>query len=101
MTGRNQTEVIDPVQAEIVVADPRLSVVASRAQRWLPIRPGTDTALLLAWIHVLLAEGGYDRDYVARYTTGIEALRQEMAPYTPQWAQAQAARHLKFEVLGV
>lgn len=72
--------------ARLVVADPRMSVVASRAHRWLPIRPGTDTALLLAWIHVLLKEGKYDRDYVARYTTGLDELRREMAPYTPAWA---------------
>jgi thiosulfate reductase/polysulfide reductase chain A len=74
--------------ARLVVVDPRLSVVASRAQRWLPIRPGTDTALLLCWIHVLLSEGGYDREYVERYTVGLEALRQEVAPYTPAWAAA-------------
>ncbi len=72
--------------ARLVVADPRMSVVASRAHRWLPIRPGTDTALLLAWIHVLLKEGSYDQGYVARYTMGIEALRRELAPYTPEWA---------------
>jgi len=72
--------------ARLVVADPRMSVAAGKADRWLPIRPGTDTALLLAWIHVLLAEGLYDREYVARYTSGIEELRRAVAPYRPEWA---------------
>ena len=46
--------------ARLVVADPRMSVAASKAHRWLQIRPGTDTALLLAWINLLLAEDRYD-----------------------------------------
>ncbi len=72
--------------ARLVVADPRMSVVASKAHRWLQVRPGTDTALVLAWIHVILSEGLYDRDYVAQHTIGIEELRRAAAPYTPKWA---------------
>mgnify|MGYP002260848375 CR=1 FL=1 len=41
---------------EIVVADPRFSVAAGKAHWYLPVKPGTDTALLLAWIHVVLQE---------------------------------------------
>ncbi|MBN2358398.1 MAG: molybdopterin-dependent oxidoreductase [Deltaproteobacteria bacterium] len=72
--------------ARLVVVDPRMSVAAGKADRWLPIRPGTDTALLLAWIHVLLAEGLYDREYVARHTVGIEQIRRAVARYGPAWA---------------
>ncbi|MDX9999868.1 MAG: molybdopterin-dependent oxidoreductase [Polyangia bacterium] len=72
--------------ARLVVVDPRMSVAAGKAQRWLPIRPGTDTALLLAWIHLLIAEDCFDHDYVERYTIGLDELRCEMAPYTPKWA---------------
>ncbi|RLB59585.1 MAG: nitrate reductase [Deltaproteobacteria bacterium] len=72
--------------ARIVVADPRMSVAASKADSWLPIRPGTDTALLLAWIHVLLAEELYDTDYVDRHAFGLDQLRSAMARYTPGWA---------------
>jgi len=72
--------------ARLVVADPRLSVAASKAHRWMNIRPGTDTALVLAWIHVLLTEGTYDREYVARHTIGLTELLREAAPYTPEWA---------------
>ena len=46
--------------ADLIVVDPRHSVVAGKAKHWLPIKPGTDTALLLAWMHVLLEEGLVD-----------------------------------------
>ncbi|MBN2493786.1 MAG: molybdopterin-dependent oxidoreductase [Deltaproteobacteria bacterium] len=72
--------------ARLVVADPRMSVAASKADRWLPIRPGTDTALLLAWIHVLLAEESYDRDYIQRHSIGIDSIRRAVRPCTPAWA---------------
>ncbi len=72
--------------ARLVVVDPRMSVAAGKADRWLQIRPGTDTALLLAWIHVLLADELFDRDYINRYATGLEELRQAVAGCTPAWA---------------
>ena len=72
--------------ARIVVVDPRMSVAASKAHRWFPIRPGTDTALMLAWIHVLLAEDLYDREYIKQYAVGLDELRRAVDEYTPQWA---------------
>lgn len=75
--------------AHIVAVDPRFSVAASKAQRWLPIKPGTDLALLLAWIHVILEEGLYDREYVANYAIGLAELKSSVARYTPEWAFPQ------------
>ncbi|MBI5503050.1 MAG: molybdopterin-dependent oxidoreductase [Deltaproteobacteria bacterium] len=72
--------------AGLVVVDPRFSVAAGKADHWLPIKPGTDLALLLAWIHVLLAEGLYDRDYVDKYAVGLDKLREHVADKTPEWA---------------
>ncbi len=72
--------------AKLVVVDPRFSVAASKADEYLPIKPGTDMALLLAWLHVIIAENGYDTDYVARYTTGIDELREHVKSCTPEWA---------------
>jgi thiosulfate reductase/polysulfide reductase chain A len=72
--------------ATIIVVDPRFSVAASKATHYLPIRPGTDLALLLAWMHVIVGEGLYDRDYVARFGFGFEAFAAALAPYTPEWA---------------
>lgn len=74
--------------AKLVVVDPRLTVTASKGQ-WLPIRPRTDMALTLALMHVLVEEQLYDRDFVARLTTGFEELRAHLAQYTPEWAAAE------------
>jgi thiosulfate reductase/polysulfide reductase chain A len=72
--------------AKIVVVDPRFSTAAGKAHWYLPIKPGTDLALLLAWIHVIVREELYDREYVARYATGIDKLKQATAADTPEWA---------------
>lgn len=72
--------------ATLITVDPRFSVAASKSQHWLPIKPGTDIALLLAWTNVLVNEGLYDRDYVARYCSGIEQLTAHVQPYNPEWA---------------
>ncbi len=72
--------------AQLVVVDPRFSVAASKARYWLPIKPGTDIALLLAWIHVLLAEGLHDAAYLAEHATGLEELKAHVASSTPEWA---------------
>jgi thiosulfate reductase/polysulfide reductase chain A len=72
--------------ATVITVDPRFSVAAGKSKYWLPIKPGTDNALLLAWMNVLIDEGIYDRDYVARYTTGFDELARHVARYTPEWA---------------
>jgi thiosulfate reductase/polysulfide reductase chain A len=72
--------------ASVIVADPRFSVAASKAKHYLPIRPGTDLALLLAWMNVLVAERLYDQEYVAAHGFGFEAFAAELAPFTPEWA---------------
>jgi thiosulfate reductase/polysulfide reductase chain A len=74
--------------AQLVVVDPRFSTVAGKARHWLPIKPGTDLALLLAWIHVILAEGLYDREYLDRYAVGLDQLKLHVADKTPEWAYA-------------
>lgn len=72
--------------ADIITVDPRFSVAASKSRYWLPIKPGTDLALLLAWMHVLITENLYDREYVARYAMGLDRLARHVAPFTPEWA---------------
>ncbi len=72
--------------ASVIVVDPRFSVAASKAKHYLPIKPGTDLALVLAWMHVLVTEGLYDKEYVAQHGFGFEAFAAELAPYTPEWA---------------
>ena len=72
--------------AELVVVDPRFSVAAGKARYWLPIKPGTDIALLLAWMNVIISEGRYDADYLAKHATGFEELKAHVADKTPEWA---------------
>jgi thiosulfate reductase/polysulfide reductase chain A len=76
-------------QAKLIVVDPRFSTAAGKAAYWLPIKPGTDMALMLAWLNILIREGFYDKDYVDRYTTGFEELATTVAQYTPEWAEKE------------
>ncbi|MFO0744698.1 MAG: molybdopterin-dependent oxidoreductase [Myxococcota bacterium] len=75
--------------AELVVVDPRFSTAAGKARYWLPIKPGTDLALLLAWAHVMVDEGLYDRDYVDAYAVGLDRLREHLKDKTPEWAAVE------------
>jgi thiosulfate reductase/polysulfide reductase chain A len=70
----------------IIVVDPRFSVAASKAKYWLPIKPGTDIALLLAWMNVLVTEGRYDKAFVEKYGHGFDKFVAEIRQYTPEWA---------------
>lgn len=72
--------------AQLVVVDPRFSVAASKAKYWLPIKPGTDVALLLAWMNVIISEKRYDAAYIAQYATGFDQLAKHVETKTPEWA---------------
>ena len=73
----------------IIVVDPRHSTAASKAKYWLPIKPGTDLALVLAWMNVVVSEGRYDRSFVEKYGLGFDKFSAEIAQYTPEWAAAE------------
>jgi thiosulfate reductase / polysulfide reductase chain A len=70
--------------ARLIVVDPRKTGMARMADMWLQIRPGTDTALLMAWINVIISRGLYDREFIERWTCGFEQLRRRAAEYTPE-----------------
>ncbi len=72
--------------ATIITVDPRFSTAASKSKYWLPIKPATDLALLLAWMHVLIYEERYDKKYVAAYTYGFDELKAHVKDFTPEWA---------------
>jgi len=75
--------------ASIIVADPRFSTAASKAKYWLPVKPGTDIALLLAWMNVIVRERRYDRKFVAQHGAGFEQFAKAIAANTPEWAAAE------------
>ncbi|NOZ02678.1 MAG: molybdopterin-dependent oxidoreductase [Deltaproteobacteria bacterium] len=72
--------------AGLIVVDPRYSTAAGKARYWLPIKPGTDLALLLAWMNVIIGEGLYDHDYVEKYAFGFDRLKEHVRDRTPEWA---------------
>ena len=76
--------------AKLVVLDPRLSTVAAKADLWLPLRPGSDLAVILAWLHLLVAEDAYDHAFVEKRCIGMDALAAHVAPFTPAWAAVEA-----------
>jgi len=69
--------------AKLVVIDPYRTRTAACADWYLPINPGTDAALALGLMHVIIGEGLHDTDYVAKYTLGFDALREKVKEYTP------------------
>ncbi|MEG2154534.1 MAG: molybdopterin-dependent oxidoreductase [Burkholderiaceae bacterium] len=75
--------------APLIVVDPRQSVAASKAKYWLPIKPGTDTALLLAWMNVMVREGLYDQAFVSQWGHGFDEFAKAIAANTPEWAAAE------------
>ena len=70
--------------ARVLAIDPIRTRTAAQCDEWLPIRPGTDAALALGMMHVLFAESLEDKDYLAKYTLGEDALRQRAREYPPE-----------------
>ena len=65
--------------AGLIVVDPYLSETAAKADIWLQLRPGTDTALALAMLHVIIREGLYDKEFVEKWTVGFDRLKEHVA----------------------
>ena len=72
--------------AKLVAIDPYRSLTAEKCQQHVALLPGTDGALALGMMHVLIEEGLIDRDYIARYTLGYELLEQKIKAHSPAWA---------------
>jgi anaerobic selenocysteine-containing dehydrogenase len=72
--------------AKIVSIKPSLEPDVALADVWVPIRPGTDAALALAMLNVVINENLYDADFVSRWTYGFDQLKAHVQKYTPQWA---------------
>ncbi|MGB4270088.1 MAG: molybdopterin-dependent oxidoreductase [Spirochaetota bacterium] len=70
--------------AKLIVVDPRKTNFAKRADLWLQIRPGTDVALLLTMIHVIINNKLYDKEFVEKWTNGFDALVEHVKDFTPE-----------------
>ncbi|MFG1417664.1 bifunctional nitrate reductase/sulfite reductase flavoprotein subunit alpha [Xanthobacter sp. V0B-10] len=70
--------------ARLIVVDPRRTATAEKADLFLRVRPGTDLAFLNGLLHLLAAEGGLDRDFIARHTSGWAEVEAQLPDYAPQ-----------------
>ncbi|MEX0638591.1 MAG: molybdopterin-dependent oxidoreductase, partial [Burkholderiales bacterium] len=72
--------------AKVLAIDPYRSLSAEKCTQHVALLPGTDGALALALMHVLIDEDLLDRDYIARHTLGFDQLAERVRQYSPQWA---------------
>jgi anaerobic selenocysteine-containing dehydrogenase len=72
---------------KVIVIDPRFTETAAKADVWLPLRPGSDLALALAWLNVIIFEGLFDQEFVANCCEGFGELADHIEQYTPEWAE--------------
>ena len=70
--------------ARIIVIDPRMTPIARTADLLLPVRPGRDSALMNGLLHVCIARGWIDHDFITQHTQGFEKVRETVAHYTPE-----------------
>ncbi|MBE9522743.1 MAG: molybdopterin-dependent oxidoreductase [Proteobacteria bacterium] len=69
---------------DLIVIDPRKIDLVKKSKRWLQLRPGTDHALALGLLHVIIQESLYDRDFVENWTYGFDDLADHVKKYTPE-----------------
>lgn len=73
--------------AKLIVMDPRETPTARTADLWLPLRPGTDVAILNAMLRYVIAEGLTDEEYIAARTRDWDKVKAAVEPYTPEMAE--------------
>jgi anaerobic selenocysteine-containing dehydrogenase len=88
-TRGNLKQILDARErgTRIISIKPTMEPDVSLSDVWVPIRPGTDAALALAMLNVIISEKLYDADFVAQWTYGFEKLSKHILKYTPQWAE--------------
>ena len=91
------TRALDRAPLSIIV-DPRKPAAGGPGHIWLPLRPGTDAAMALAWINVIIEEDLYDHDFVVQWCHGFDELRERARQYPPEvasvitWCDAETIR---------
>jgi anaerobic selenocysteine-containing dehydrogenase len=72
---------------KIISIDPVRSRTVAQSDEWIQIKPGTDTALGLAMIHLIINEGLYDKEFVAQWTHGFDRLKEHVKDCSTKWAE--------------
>jgi anaerobic selenocysteine-containing dehydrogenase len=105
-SGHEETRRIDAVKinnalkrgTKLVVVDPRKTGFAQSAEVWLKVRPGSDLALCLGLINVIINENLYDKEFVENYTVGFDKLVDLVKKYPPEkveeitWVPAETVK---------
>ncbi len=86
--------------ARLIAIDPYRSLTAEKCHQHIALLPGTDAALALGMMHVLIRENLIDADYIARYTLGFEQLEERAAQWTPERTAATCGISVE-EVVGL
>ncbi|MCD8554352.1 molybdopterin-dependent oxidoreductase [Seleniivibrio sp.] len=100
MFGANRAEAIvtpdsidfvkyKPEGAKLIYLDPRFTNTATKADKWYPVKPGTDLAFVLGVINVIITEKLYDAAFVEQFCDGFADLETMIAPHTPEWAEKE------------
>jgi len=87
--GETRFNVLEALEhnPKTIVVDPRRTGLAEKADVWLQLRPGSDDALALAMLNVVIGEQLYDTDFVLKWTHGFDALHAHVQRFTPEWAE--------------
>lgn len=84
MCGYLLTQTLKRPETKSIVIDPRKTGSAATADHWLRVRPGTDDALALGMLNVIINEELYDKDFVKRWTVGFDDLKERVQSYLPE-----------------
>ena len=72
---------------KLIIIDPRETKLTKKADLWVQVRPGTDDALALSIINVIIKEQLYDKEFVEQWTVGFDELKEHILYYSPEWAE--------------
>lgn len=70
--------------SKLIVVDPRRTELAEKAKYWLQLRPGTDDALAMGFLHVIIKEELYDKEFCDKWVYGLDKLAERVEKYTPE-----------------
>jgi len=87
--GETRFNVLEALERhpQTIVVDPRRTPLAEKADIWLQVRPGTDDALALAMLNIIISEQLFDEPFVTKWTHGFAELAAHVKKYTPEWAE--------------
>jgi len=81
--------------ARVIAIDVRRTEAFGQADETFIVRPGTDAALALAMMHVIIGEDLQDREFIGRHTSGFGELAEHVRQHTPEWAEAETGIHAR------